>query len=1226
MAISWTRPFFGLLVIFFLSTVVLVGGTAFADKTWDGDTDSLWSNGLNWDADTAPPAAGEDVYFDGDVNVNVDHDAAADTLYGDITFLSGADPFTISGNRIGVQDSGAVTNDSGYTQTFTADILSGGNLTLNANDSDLVFAGIVINPGSTLTLTGGDNLTLNGQISGIGSSLLIQATGTTALLGNNTYTGGTTLGAGSSTQVGDSSAFGTGAVTLGGDATVGTDDAAAYDLANGFVLGSTLTLNGGSSDATRLTISGDIDETSAGDLVINDFVGLGGDNTYTDGTTLNSGSNTEVGSSTAFGTGTVTLTGDATVGTDNAETYTPANNFLLIGSTLTLNGGSGALTRFAISGDIDESGTSGVVINDFVGLSGDNTYTGGTTLNADSNTEAGSSTAFGTGDVTLGGDATVGTDDAAAYDLANSFVLASTLTLNGGSSAATRLTISGDIDETSAGDVVINDFVGLNGDNTYTDGTTLNAASDTLIGHENAFGDAVGAITVAGDSAISRDNTVVSVFDVDNPITFSGNYTLDVTGGAAPATELELSGVISDGANTGTMEYHDVMRVSGTNTYGTAGTDGTVLDNALVTVANNAAFGLGDVNVQTSSALESDNSARSIANAFNINPSQTLTFQGNTYNMTMSGVISGFGSLLKTEDATLFLTGDSTFTGGTSIIDGRIHLTGSLDSAVTIASSGTSTLSGTGEIAANVLNSGTVSPGTDTTIGTLTVTDATYNNYAAGRYLYNGDNTVIGPDPTKDICSGDLMDIVDWGTASLAGTMEFVPTATITTSRTYETIMAEGGISGLFDTLTESDPDVRRLRQRLADGDTTHLLRAVNVDYSMVSDVKNIIRVGTVIENQADAVYNDGTDKDVLLTALDWLDPETEAEGALAQLLPYPYSGNAEVAMNLQQEFAYVLSEHVADYRRIFNPFAMPNGAVNNSADGGAEAAPGDDITRDFVEVNGFNLYAKVLGLWGRSDSERGLPRYNYDSRGFVIGVDVPADDNLVLGLGVGGLWTDVDYSRIGSSSDITSAKAMAYASWYSGSFHVDGLIGYGHDWYESKRHMAFDILDRTADAEYDANIYTARLDAGRVFRAAGFEAEPFAGIGYTRYDGESFSEKKAMSANLRVHEQTYDSLRSRLGLRLGRPISVGNSVSIIPEASVAWEHEFMDAEYDLRSDLWGASFKTDGYDAERNHYRGRGGLRALFGKNVNAFAAYSVGLADGFRSDSVEAGVGVSW
>jgi outer membrane autotransporter protein len=1132
MSTSVTRRISYLIVVACVVVGLSLVGTALADKTWDGDNDNTWSDGDNWDANTSPPAAGEDVYLAGTVNVSVNNDSAADTLYGDITFQAGADPFTINGNRVGVQDAGAITNDSGFTQTFTADILSGGNLTLNASDSDLVFAGIVINPGSTLTLTGGDNLTLNGQISGAGSSLLVQSTGTTSLLGNNTYDGGTTLNAGSDTEVGSSTAFGTGAVTLGGDAAIGTDDAAAYNLANNIILGSTLTLNGGSGDATRLTISGDIDESSAGDVVIDGFVGLSGDNTYTDGTTLNAGSDTEVGSSTAFGTGDVTVSGDATVGTDNAATYTLANNFLLFSSTLTLNGGSGALTRFTISGDIDESGASGVVINDFVGLDGDNTYFGD---------------------------------------------------------------------------------------------TTLNAGSDTLIGNENAFGSPVGSIVVAGDSTISRDNTVASTFNVDNNIAFAGDHTLVVNGGDSTATELQLSGVISDGANTGAMQYSGILRISGANTYGTAGIDGTVLDDALVTVANNAAFGLGDVNVQTSSALESDNSARSVANNFNIDSAQMLTFQGDTYNMTMSGVISGPGSLMKTGDATLYLTGDSTFAGGTTISDGRIHLTGSLDSDVTIEDLGSAaTLSGTGEIAGDVINSGTVSPGTDTTIGTLTVTGETYTNNGSGRYLYNGSNTVIGPD---DLCSGDLMDLVDDGNAVLSGTMEFVPTATITTSRTYETIHAEGGISGLFTTLTESDPDVRRLRQRLTPDAETHLLRAVNVDYSMVSPLKNVIAVGTVIENQADAVYNDGTDKDVLLTALDWLDPETEAAGALAQLLPYVYSGNAEVSMDVQREFAGVLSNHMQDYRRIFNPNVETNHTAQaDVADGAGETAVGDDIVRDFVEENGFNLYAKALGSWGRADSQRALPRYKYDSKGFVIGMDYPAAENLVLGLGAGGVWTNIDYSRQSSSSDVTSAEAMAYASWFSGNWHVDGLIGYGHDEYDSKRHLDFDMLHRTADADYDADLYTVRLDAGRVFRGAGFEAEPFIGAGYTRYDGESFCESGALSADLCVHDQDYDSLRSRAGLRLGRPITVSETVRIVPEATVAWEHEFMDDDYDVRSSLWGASVDTNGYDRDREHYTVGAGLRMFFGRNVSAFAAYSAGFSDGARGNNVEAGVGVSW
>jgi outer membrane autotransporter protein len=520
------------------------------------------------------------------------------------------------------------------------------------------------------------------------------------------------------------------------------------------------------------------------------------------------------------------------------------------------------------------------------------------------------------------------------------------------------------------------------------------------------------------------------------------------------------------------------------------------------------------------------------------------------------------------------------------------------------------------------VNYGTVSPGTDTTIDTLTVTGETYRNTALGRYLYNGDNTVIGPDPTKDICSGDLMDIVDGGTATLAGTLEFVPTEQITTSRTYETIKAEGGITGLFDTLTESDPDVRRLRQRVVNSVPTHLLRAVNVDYSSVSSIANIMNVGSVIEGQADAVYNTGSDKDVVLTALDWLDPETEAADALAQLLPYTYSAHAEVSMNLQRTFADIVSGQMFDFRRAL----AQTGASDNPTPISVSLPPLSVVPA--VAEGGPVFFVKGIGTWGDSDSEqsRALPGYDYNSYGFLLGVDWLANDNLILGFGAGEMSTNVDYARHGSSSDVTSAKAMAYGSWFKDDFHVDGLLGYGRDWYDSKRHIEFDTLSRTAEADYSADIYTLRLDGGYVFRPAGFETEPFLGVHYSSYEGESFTEEGSDSTDLHVHSQDYDSLRSRMGLRVARSFDMRGPVRLVPEASLAWEHEFMDSRYDLGSDLWGTHFPTDGYDVDQNHFLAKAGLSMAIGKNVSVLAGYSADFSGGFGSDSVNVGVSVRW
>ena len=89
-----------------------------------------------------------------------------------------------------------------------------------------------------------------------------------------------------------------------------------------------------------------------------------------------------------------------------------------------------------------------------------------------------------------------------------------------------------------------------------------------------------------------------------------------------------------------------------------------------------------------------------------------LTTGGNFTN-TISGIISGNGSLTQVGPGTLNLDGNNTFSGGTSINGGTLQVDGSLRFSETDVNNG-GTLAGTGELGeVNVNNGGTIAPGSN---------------------------------------------------------------------------------------------------------------------------------------------------------------------------------------------------------------------------------------------------------------------------------------------------------------------------------------------------------------------------------------------------------------------------------------------------------------------------------------------------------------------------------
>ena len=125
-----------------------------------------------------------------------------------------------------------------------------------------------------------------------------------------------------------------------------------------------------------------------------------------------------------------------------------------------------------------------------------------------------------------------------------------------------------------------------------------------------------------------------------------------------------------------------------------------------------------------------------------------------TANSTYTGVISGAGSLQKTQGGTLTLTGQNTHTGGTAVHAGTIDTTGGgtlADTGAVIIDAGATFIAGTADTTATMANSGTLVVNAAQTLTHLTnasggvvnlnanLTGDSVNNLAGGLVNQNAD-------------------------------------------------------------------------------------------------------------------------------------------------------------------------------------------------------------------------------------------------------------------------------------------------------------------------------------------------------------------------------------------------------------------------------------------------------------------------------------------------------
>ena len=186
--------------IFHLATACALLSHAEAQSLWNGSgADDNWTTGANWGG--TAPVANANLQFGGSTRLGPVNNFGAGTNFNSLTFNSGADAFTLSGNRILL--SGDVVNSSSVLQTIDLEMTMTWNRTLNGGSGGLLVKKAI------------------GQTANYGLTTI----GNVTLTAPNTYTGATTVGTGT--------LFLTGAATL--------PDAAALNLN---ATGSTLDISG----------------------------------------------------------------------------------------------------------------------------------------------------------------------------------------------------------------------------------------------------------------------------------------------------------------------------------------------------------------------------------------------------------------------------------------------------------------------------------------------------------------------------------------------------------------------------------------------------------------------------------------------------------------------------------------------------------------------------------------------------------------------------------------------------------------------------------------------------------------------------------------------------------------------------------------------------------------------------------------------------------------------
>jgi fibronectin-binding autotransporter adhesin len=471
----------------------------------------------------------------------------------------------------------------------------------------------------------------------------------------------------------------------------------------------------------------------------------------------------------------------------------------------------------------------------------------------------------------------------------------------------------------------------------------------------------------------------------------------------------------------------------------------------------------------------------------------TVDQPGNT---AFGGSITGTGSFVKQGEGTLNLTGDSSYTGPTSVNGGTLAVNGSIVSPVTVNSGGT--LGGNGSVGSTTVGSGgTLAPGNS--IGRLTVNGDLA--FAAGS-TYEVEVNAAG--------EGDRLDATGAVTIDSTASVAVLAEEGEYNGRTdYVILTGAGGITGTFGTVTSDLAFLDPLLRYDANSVILSLYRN-DIDFADIA-------VGFNQASVATAVQALGVDNPLYEAVL-------VQNAATAQASFGDLSGEI---------LASALSGLTDDSRHLRSSLM-------------GMKAP---------EESGAFVWGSAFGGWGDFDANRGNFAMDTDNKGLVAGVGFGGNGfAAALSAGIGS--SDFRFDGRNDRAEVDSKYLAAHATYGSGE-GLRGTVGISYAWHDidTRRGIGGAPLAQTLTSKRDADTLQIFGEIGYDIAAGNMAVTPFARLAHVDTGSDAFTEtggNAALTVGKADQKTTFLSLGARAQFNAGQP-------GFQPYVSAAWNRAFND-------------------------------------------------------------------
>ena len=726
--------------------------------------------------------------------------------------------------------------------------------------------------------------------------------------------------------------------------------------------------------------------------------------------------------------------------------------------------------------------------------------------------------------------------------------------------------------------------VNLTAANSYYGGTTVTGGGTLAIDADTRLGNVSGGLALAGGTLLATGS-----FTTSRAVTMGMGGGIVNTGAFNVAFDTGVSGPGSL-TKTGT----GILTLSGANSY--AG--GTFVNEGILRLATGASLSPVGALVVNGGTFELN--GNNISVGLLEGTGGTISLGASTLTVTesaattLASVLTGSGGLAMQGTGLLNLTGVNTYTGPTTVTNGRFAVSGSITSDVTVGPGGS--LGGAGTIFGSVTNRGMLAPGNS--IGTLSIT-GNLTQATGSTYQVELDNQG----------QADRANVT--GMAVLGGTVNFIAApGSYAAQRTYTILNAAGGITGAFAGATGN---YAFLFPSLS-YDASNAYLTVARSFTRGAQTPNQAAVGAALD--ANATTTAGSFGSAI-AALTTLSPSA-GTAALNALSGQNYSGFSSVGVAGAQLFMSNFSGQAGGATAGSNRVAL------------AEAC---DVACDSVTPALWGAWGGAVGGLGTILGTTNTGTLTYNLGGFAAGIDRKLTPDLLLGVTVGFSGGTQWVQGFQGQGTTGTVQAGLYGSYARGPVYVDALAAYAYSDNQMTRQIALPgVPASTAQGRTGVNQVFGQIETGYRFDIGGLAqafVTPFARLQAATATQNAFTETGAGALGLSVAAQTTNSLRTVFGAQLGGAMDLGWRDKLATQFRLGWGHEFADTARPVTAAFIGAPaspFTTFGAVPQRDSVVLGIAANTAIADATSAYLRYEGDVSSQTSSHALTAGIRMVW